>query len=129
MTLKAGKYWIGDPCYVLKEENGFNWIDVLNESSYFHNRKDGDYTVTKSDGGKFQMACYGTAHGDGSFFDENENEYWVDAGMISAIPAEALSEGADLQGGHLIDVDHDFEFKYWAGDIFIAGVLKIKTDD
>ena len=35
LTIPAGQYWIGDPCYVLGDKNGFYWMPLLNETGYF----------------------------------------------------------------------------------------------
>ena len=35
--LAAGKYYVGDLCYVLTEKNGYDWDDVLDKTDTLNN--------------------------------------------------------------------------------------------
>ena len=94
-TLPAGKYWIGDPCYVLTEDF-FNWMKFCDRCF------EGDESGRKNEGvidhQGILFAYFGTAHGDGSYDDNEGNEYGVDAGMISCIPVESLRNVNEIFG-------------------------------
>ena len=36
MRMKTGKYYIGDPCYVVEDQN--DWIKLLEDTNYFKNK-------------------------------------------------------------------------------------------
>ena len=70
--LPAGKYYVGDLCYVMHEE----WDEVC--GLFFKGRTDhgcnqGEFML--KDGRRF--ACYNTRWGDGTYFDEDRNRYPV----------------------------------------------------
>ena len=73
----AGKYWLGDPCYVIKDEM---WIDWL-ESCDYENQK---HLIGKTPDGYFAIG-FNTAHGDGVYQDQFGNDYGVDAGLIGLV--------------------------------------------
>ena len=60
---KAGKYYIGDPCYVFgTEENGSkSWSDILEDTDFFE--KD-TLTIGKK---VFDILGGSTAYGDGAY--------------------------------------------------------------
>ena len=80
-TSKAGKIYIGDPCYVMKDAvyHGV-WGDQ-------HNFDNGEFD---HDGVKFAIG--GTAYGDGNYSGSNGTSFPVDAGVIGAVPSELLDE-------------------------------------
>lgn len=139
MTMPAGKYWVGDLCYVMHEE----WDEVC--SLFFAGRTDhgcneGEFTL--KDGRRF--VSYNTKWGDGSYQDQYGNSYGVDAGLIGcirisdirelSIPSD-VEEGTPLSGGIIYDLPHDFECsggrsdkrRDWDGFIRI-GPISIDTD-
>ena len=91
VTLQSGTYWLGDPCYVIKDEDWIPWLEACN--------------FTKTDNlvgqvpGKEIMACgFRTAWGDGVYHLEGRNdkswkhdewttisELGVDSGMIGFV--------------------------------------------
>jgi hypothetical protein len=78
--LPAGKYIIGDPCYLFND----NWSDILCDNDYFE--CDLDKQVINGLG----IAVMPTEHGDGGYFDSDNFEYSVDAGLIGVMPYELL---------------------------------------
>ena len=114
-TLKAGKYYIGDCCYILEEAKGYNWGDFC---EMFFN----DEESIVVDGN--EIVCYSTAYGDGYYPSNVDFSFPVDAGMIGVTPAE-LWKGEDHPFGCiLVDFTYDFNcFKDEAvlhfGHIFI----------
>jgi hypothetical protein len=119
MTMPAGKYYIGDLCYVMDTEE---WRELCNIIIKEPRILDGEFELP--DGRKF--AIYGTAHGDGEYYDQYGHTYSVDAGSIGCIlmsdirankydnlldlgavqefaePFETGSQGGQLQFGHVL---------------------------
>jgi len=83
LVLAAGKYWVGDPCYVFPNDN---WSDFCNVMMGGHGN------VYVENGIKFFVA--GTAHGDGEYElrlnGDTIGQCPVDAGMLSVVPAALL---------------------------------------
>ena len=106
MTMPAGKYWVGDLCYVMHE----SWDEVC--GLFFDGRDDmgcneGEFTL--KDGRRF--VSYNTKWGDGGYLDQFGNEYSVDAGLIGCIRVEDIdmTNGENhLGGGHVFEFISDF---------------------
>ena len=80
MTMPAGKYYVGDLCYVMHDV----WDEVCD--LFFKDRTDhgcnqGEFTL--KDGRRF--ACYNTAFGDGLYPSNCGTTHSVDAGCIGCI--------------------------------------------
>jgi hypothetical protein len=130
--LPAGKYWIGDPCYVLADKEGidFDW----NEFCRFC--FDGDDSGRSNEGvvdhQGIEFAFHGTAWGDGCYSDEYGNSYGVDAGVLGCIPIEAIEGKIDPEWmyrlGTVHDFEDDFESSYNDGTITF-GHIEIETGD
>ena len=108
MKFKAGKYYIGDPCYVLQDTNGWSWDSVLDQTDYF---MDFNGTITHSYGDSYHVAGASTRYGDGSYVDNSGREFLVDAGCIACIPVSAIGLTFNYTGGHILDIPVDFEFE------------------
>lgn len=91
--LPAGKYIIGDPCYLFDD----NWSDILDDNDYFE--CDLDKQVINGLG----VAVMPTEHGDGSYYDSDEFEYGVDAGLIGIMPYELLTWENKMDEVELLD--------------------------
>ena len=123
MTMPAGKYYVGDLCYVMDHDD---WHQVCARTIQGEKIVDGEFEL--SNGRRF--AIYGTAYGDGEYYDQYGHTYSVDAGSIGCIlmsdirankyynlldlgailefaePFETGSQGGQLKFGHvLIDTD------------------------
>jgi len=131
VTLPAGRYYIGDLCYVLSDEDwntycaAFDW----GKSCDTHNEEDGydceiwlapDAVDTEGwlndTGAQPWRPCYtfNTAYGDGCYLDQEGRQYCVDSGGIGAIRTdhanpEKLAEAVSRGLGHLheMKVDED----------------------
>lgn len=77
----AGKYWLGDPCYIIKDHD---WLHFCNEHSF--NETEVNSCITLSDG--TPVLAFSTYHGDGYYLDQHGNQYCVDAGLIGLVPWE-----------------------------------------
>jgi hypothetical protein len=94
-TLPKGKYYLGDPCYVLQTKNHDDWLNVLNKSDYFRQ----PYVK-----GKKQAIAFETAYGDGEYQDQLGNSYPVDAGMIGLVPV-SMATVKKPKGVHMFTFD------------------------
>lgn len=104
----AGKYFVGDPCYVISDKN---WDELIKNTGCFGINQNMNTTnwydgVFYYDGKK----CFasGTAYGDGMFEDNKKNIYRVDAGLIGIVPIEAINEDNPSWLGHFINFKKNF---------------------
>ena len=121
--MPAGKYYVGDLCYVMDSDE---WRQVCSIIIKDNQCLDGEFEL--SDGRRF--AIYSTAYGDGGYYDQYGHTYSVDAGSIGCIlmsdirankydnlldlgailefaePFETGSQGGQLKFGHVI-IDTD----------------------
>ena len=109
MKLKAGKYFIGDPCYAIKDEL---WSEFCN--NLFNAEAERNFTGEVILRG-VKIFVSNTQYGDGCYEDQYGNSYSVDAGLIGAVPLEEgitkeENEFADL--GLIVDIDRDFNCYY-----------------
>lgn len=119
IKLPAGTYFIGDLCYVL----GNRWDEVCNLIIDGNEVKEGAFTLP--DGTQFIL--FGTAYGDGLYYDQIGNEYPVDAGSIGCVLADKVDSDARLDLGNL----HTFENDVWVdsdGKVLNFGHICIDTD-
>lgn len=120
--LPAGKYYVGDLCYVL----GDLWDEVCSLIIVGNDLVGQGEVLTLKNGTKF--VYFNTAYGDGTYRDDELlYSFSVDAGMIGAVLVNAedvdMSEAEDL--GAEVVFDHDWTaYKedtgvMWFGDIRI----------
>ena len=139
--LKAGTYYVGDLCYVLTEEHGFDWCAILEETGYLglykpgtDERLDSDETTGYFEHKGVKFFSSGTAYGDGCYRDQQGRGYDVDAGLIGCFPMDALPEGAaeaiEKNGlGHVIEFQRDFSCHTCDGEgVIEIGQVRIDTD-
>ena len=130
MTMPAGKYYVGDLCYVMHKE----WDEFCDITIDGNKCLDGEFNL--KDGRRF--ATFGTKWGDGLYKDQFGKEYSVDAGLIGCIRIEDIdleNEDNYTNGGQVIEFTRDFVVRGgrnelgrdWDGVIEI-GHLVIETD-
>lgn len=130
MTMPAGKYYVGDLCYVMHKE----WDEFCDITIEGNQCLDGEFNL--KDGRRF--ATFGTKWGDGLYKDQFGKEYSVDAGLIGCIRIEDIdleNEDNYTNGGQVIEFTRDFVVRGgrnelgrdWDGVIEI-GHLVIETD-
>jgi hypothetical protein len=119
--MKAGKYYIGDLCYVMHPE----WDEFCSLTINGHNVLDGEFNL--KDGRRF--ATFTTKWGDGTYKDEQGRNYGVDAGLIGCIAVDDItpSELENLKDGHVVEFVQDFS-TFSAGGIIRIGSVCIDTD-
>lgn len=117
MELKAGKYWIGDLCYIIDRENWNTVCKFLGDGSEM---REGVFTLLGREG-----AIFGTAYGDGGYYDQEGNEYGVDSGTLGIFPAGVFSSPTE-SGGHIFDFPEDFPVECVDGEMRF-GRIRIPT--
>jgi hypothetical protein len=124
--LPAGKYIIGDPCYLFDDA----WDDILGENEFF------ELDLDKQQINKLGVAVMSTEHGDGSYYDSNDFEYSVDAGLIGIMPYELLdwgntmSEDSLLSGNYMrvIEFNHPILVEVYNYELRISHTDNITTN-
>jgi hypothetical protein len=120
--MKAGKYYIGDLCYVMHDR----WDEFCSLTINGHNVLDGEFNL--KDGTRF--ATFTTKYGDGCYYDEQGNEYPVDAGLIGCISVDdiAPNERDNMVSGRVIEFVNDFS-TFSAGGVIRFGSVVIDTTE
>lgn len=129
--MKAGRYFLGDPCYVITSEK---WREVCDKSS-----KSDIFEISN-----IELFMSGTKYGDGSYEDNFGNEYGVDSGTLGCIPLQ-LCQRKDLvfsdvydvpqivknsngyTVGYVFNFEYDFECIAYNGKFDFGGKVKIDT--
>jgi hypothetical protein len=124
MTMPAGKYYVGDLCYVMHDE----WKEAC--SLFFagrndHGCNDGEFNL--ADGRRF--ASYGTKYGDGVYHSQLGHSFPVDAGLIGCIKVEDIRESVDniLSLGAILEFNEPFECSVDTDGLIKIGYLEIPT--
>ena len=122
MILKAGKYFIGDPCYVIDDpiDDGKRWDRFCDEFC-------GGDGIEEFDGEN--IFVHHTMYGDGCFAGTDNHNYPVDAGIIGVIPISlCTSKIKSTKGyGRIVNFKKDFSATYENG-IFYIGDVEINTN-
>lgn len=122
--MKAGKYWVGDLCYVFDDKD---WQDVCKLIIDGHSCLEGQFNLP--DGRRF--AIFNTAWGDGEYYDRNGHSYSVDAGSIGCTLVKNITKSKyeDLNDlGNIVDFKDDFAVYSKDDHIIHIGHLEIDTD-
>lgn len=89
ITSPSGKFYIGDPCYVLSDDVYYGiWDDK-------YNFEDGIIDC----GNGLSFLVHGTAYGDGGYQGTNGAEYGVDSGTLAVIPMDLVAKLDGVQFG------------------------------
>lgn len=121
--MPAGKYYIGDLCYVMDAE----WTEVCSITINGNACLDGEFAL--ADGRRF--ASYGTMYGDGVYESNIGTQHSVDAGLIGCIRVEDIRDtrypaSKLMQLGAVVDFPGSFETKEENG-IIVFGHVQIDT--
>ena len=122
MSMQEGRYYIGDLCYVMSDEE---WDEVCSITIKDNKCIEGEFNL--KDGRRF--ALYGTAWGDGLYNDQYGHSYSVDSGTIGCILESDIKEKIDdiLQLGVLIDMNTPFVTSGGRGDPDWEGIIQFGT--
>jgi len=121
MTMPAGRYYVGDLCYVMHPE----WDEFCELTIRGEQCLDGEFVL--KDGRRF--ATFGTAYGDGTYRSNIGTEHSVDAGLIGCIRVEDIrdDEYNDLEDlGAIVEFDQPFEVSEDQG-LIVFGHVQIET--
>lgn len=123
----AGRYFVGDPCYVIADKN---WDELIKNTGCFGLNENMD-VINWYDGVFYYTGkkCFanGTAYGDGVFQDNAGRRYGVDAGLIGIVPVGATDDNNSSWCGHFIAFEENF-IVYENDGIFYFGNIKIDTN-
>jgi hypothetical protein len=104
LTLPAGKYYIGDPCYVISDRDA--WIEFIESCGYFE-------ASCEAYIGEDKFWAYGTAHGDGSYWCSEGKRLSVDSGLIGIVPIDVVEKYGDIDYikglGIIVEFDDAFD--------------------
>ena len=120
--MPAGQYYIGDLCYVMHDK----WETVCSMILFDNHMMDGEHVLNNN----IPFACYGTRWGDGEYFDQQNNRYLVDAGLIGCIRNEDIflyGEHNDSSLGNIITFNEPFKTGSEEGIIYF-GHVEIDTN-
>ena len=117
-ALPAGKYYIGDPCYVIEDWDEFLaafWA-MKEEEGIF------DYDVGT-------CCVLRTLWGDGSFPCSDGSMLGVDAGLIGAVPLILVTRGDPDQDGTVVEFDKPFACSSDSDGRLHFGNVSVMTGD
>jgi len=119
--MKKGKYYIGDPCYLLREEQheGFDWVNDFCR----HFNCDDEVNVL----GKV-VSVMSTYYGDGEYGSNVDFQFPVDVGCIAAVPKSLWKGKEPPFGCLLVDFKEDFDW-YSSNGTLRFGHIEIYTND
>ena len=86
--MPAGRYYVGDLCYVMSNEEWDEVCGLLFEGRNDHGVNQGEFTL--KDGRRF--ASYNTKYGDGVYESNMNTTHSVDSGNIGCILADDIKE-------------------------------------
>jgi len=126
MTMPAGRYYIGDLCYVMHPE----WDEAC--ALFFPTNQSGrgvEGEFTLRDGRRF--ASFGTAFGDGEYYNNMGTSHCVDSGSIGCIRIEDIrdDEYSNLESlGAVVEFTEPFEVEKVGRGLLKFGHVEIETD-
>ena len=115
VTLPAGRYIIGDPCYSVPDDQ---WSDLLDQTDCFAS-PEGSFKSEET-GEEVHVVAFGTAYGDGVYTDQGGREYPVDAGLIGIMLAHGVVAG---ESTNIIEFKHDFQCSCHNGVIEFGHII------
>ena len=123
MTMPAGKYYVGDLCYVMHPE----WDEFCELTIKGERCLEGEFTL--ADGRRF--ATLSTAYGDGTYRSNIGTEHSVDAGLIGCISVYDIRDHSYsieklMQLGAIVDFEAPFEVSNDQG-LLKFGPVEIET--
>ena len=112
--MRAGTYYVGDLCYVMHPQ----WNEVcklmFNTGRGNDGVLDGEFNLANG----VRFALHSTAYGDGTYYDQQDRRYPVDAGLIGCIAVEDVYDPEwYLEGVQTVEFDKPFELVYNDGRI------------
>lgn len=121
-TMPAGRYYVGDLCYVMHD----HWDEFCNLTLSEKNPDQNKFSLKNG----VVFCSLDTAYGDGVYSDHEGRSYPVDAGLIGCIKVDNITDDkADLNLGNIIEFEQDFEcYSDISGNLYFGEVC-IETGD
>lgn len=122
----AGDYYIGDLCYILKDEFD-DLYDIIVVSGVY----DQEQVLIKNH--NILLSFSNTSYGDGEYLDNRKRKYSVDAGIIGICSLEneelrnIAKDECSNNNAHIIHFDKPFTVCYYDG-LFIFDNIEIDTN-
>lgn len=93
-TLPAGSYYLGDPCYCVRDALWVKFAEVTIDYEKEHS-KENPLGLHAFEFEGVQCLSFATGVGDGSWYDEDGNRYGVDSGGLGLTPGELCDRDED----------------------------------
>ena len=127
MTMPAGRYYIGDLCYVMHDE----WSEAC--ALFFPSNTDsrgvnGEFVL--KDGRRF--ANFDTMFGDGTYSSNMDTSHCVDSGSIGCILVADIRDDtySDIESlGAIVEFTEPFDTEKIGPGLIKFGHVEIETDD
>jgi hypothetical protein len=117
--MPAGKYYIGDLCYVMHPQ----WEEFCSITTGGGDIIDGEFSLSNG----VRIASYSTMYGDGGYFDDQNRKYSVDAGLIGCIRFDDIDDpDSQINSGQIIEFKEPFETSE-DGGVIKFGHIRIDT--
>lgn len=137
ITIPKGEYWLGDPCYVLNDEDYEELIkeenDIKNPSKESNKKNknfpvldigEGCYTVIN----KHHIVSLYTKYGDG-LYEYQEQPISVDSGMIGLVPMALVSDVSGIHHGVRVRLEEDSKINRSEDGTLSFGSIEVYTGD
>ena len=121
VTIPAGNYYVGDPCYSVP---GDLWMPWLEAADYETSSR--EHVLVADIDGK-PVVGVSTAFGDGVYRGSDGFNYPVDAGLIGLVPA-SIAKAATSNLRNLVEFKEPVTCRYDGGTITL-GHIRIETGD
>lgn len=132
MEMKAGKYYVGDLCYVLGDSAWQELVSLMfpeDREKYDYSQSEG---VFKLSDGRI-VAVYGTAHGDGTYTVCSEESgravgaVGVDSGTVGCVLVDSNLKESGFCLGKVWEFDSPFYVES-NGSTLVFGELFVETE-
>ncbi len=121
MSMPAGRYYVGDLCYVMNEE----WHEACGIVIKDECVANGEFVL--SDGRRF--ALYGTLYGDGIYSSNIGTQHSVDSGCIGCMKVVDIRGPINSMLGAVIDFEEMFHTGCDEYGTIHFGHIQIQTGD
>ena len=117
VVVPPGKYVLGDPCYVVPNED---WQSLLKSCDYFN------LAIGTVHG--YQILAFSTKYGDGTYTDNKHRYYPVDAGLIGLVPC-SYAKDANSEYSHIVEFSFNTVCSRHKDGTLTFGSISIETGE
>lgn len=135
-VFEAGAYAIGDPCYIINDDD---WNELIKDTGHFGSRTSiyRDTAWNWNDGSYFfkreKCFAYSTYVGDGEYYLEDEGKkvetLGVDSGLLGIMPENVAIKNKYpfTPWVHYHTFEDDFEVMRTVDGVFYFGYMRVQT--